>query len=63
MILPPDDNLVAIEDACPNCGQRHIDRLIWTDDGEQVRCAGCSTVYTPPNRRPEGGDAHAAPTQ
>ncbi|MCL4199369.1 MAG: hypothetical protein KJZ69_17900 [Phycisphaerales bacterium] len=59
----PNDHLVEPEDACPTCGQRCIDRLIWIDDGEQVRCAACSTIYTPPNRRLEGGDPDAAPTQ
>lgn len=59
MIAEPDDNLVAIGDACPNCGERHVDNLIWIDDGERVRCARCATVYTPPALRREGGDEHA----
>ncbi len=59
----PNDHLVEPEDACPRCDERCVDNLIWIDDGEQVRCAACSTIYTPPNRRLEGGDAHAAPTQ
>ncbi len=64
MICQRNDDLVDPEDACPTCGQRCIDRLIWIDDGEQVRCAACSTIYAPPSRRPaEGGDPHAATTQ
>ena len=63
MIAQPNDNLVAIEDACPRCGERHVDLLVWIEDGQRVRCATCLNIYTPPNRRPEGGDAHAAPTQ
>lgn len=61
MIAQQDDNLVDREDACPRCGQRHVDRLIWIDDGEQVRCANCSTTYTPPALRREGGDPHDQP--
>ncbi|MCC6906692.1 MAG: hypothetical protein IT430_02010 [Phycisphaerales bacterium] len=63
MTTPPDDNLVAIEDACSRCGERHIDLLVWIEDGQRVRCATCLNIYTPPARRLEGGDAHAAPTQ
>ena len=58
-----DDHLVAIEDACPRCGERCVDRLVWIDDGQRVRCATCLNVYTPPALRKEGGDDHAAATQ
>ncbi len=63
MICECDENLVEPEDACPRCAERCIDRLVWIEDGQRVRCTRCMFVYTPPNRRPEGGDAHAAPTQ
>ncbi|MCL4199668.1 MAG: hypothetical protein KJZ69_19395 [Phycisphaerales bacterium] len=63
MTTLPDENLVAIEDACPRCAERCIDRLVWIEGGQRVRCATCLNVYTPPNRRAEGGDAHAATTQ
>ncbi len=60
---PPSDHLVAIEDACPRCAERCVDRLVWIEDGQRVRCATCLNVYTPPRTKQEGGDDHAAPTQ
>jgi len=63
MNCQPNDDLVEADDACPRCGDRHVDRLVWIEDGARVRCATCLNVYVPPARRPEGGDAHAAATQ
>ena len=40
------EDLVQLEDACPLCGERNIDRLIWLDD-ENVECQMCGTVYRP----------------
>lgn len=40
-------NRVAPAEACPNCGERDADRLIWQEDHETVRCAGCGTIYAP----------------
>lgn len=37
---------VQTEDACPNCGERDCDRLVWLDD-ERVQCQVCQTVYQP----------------
>jgi len=37
------NNLVLPTDACPNCGERDVDRLIWDD--EVVTCATCGVVY------------------
>jgi hypothetical protein len=37
---------VAADDACPNCGEDHSDRLIWLDD-DRVHCFICGTVYQP----------------
>jgi len=37
---------VAAEDACPNCGERDCDQLVWLDD-ERVECQRCKTVYRP----------------
>ncbi len=37
---------VAPEDACPNCGERECDELVWLDD-ERVECQRCRTVYRP----------------
>ncbi len=44
---PPLANYLAPTEACPNCGERNADRLIWQDDDETVRCAGCGTTYRP----------------
>ena len=41
-----DDNLVRPDDACPGCGERDADRLVWLDD-DRVECQGCKTVYEP----------------
>jgi Zn ribbon nucleic-acid-binding protein len=43
-------NLAAIADACPNCGERDHDRLVWIDD-ETVRCTMCGTQYHPRDDR------------
>ncbi len=44
---PPLANNVANTEACPNCGERNADRLVWQDDDETVRCAACGTTYRP----------------
>lgn len=49
MHASPNDNLVAPEDACPLCGERDADRLVWQDD-ERVECQMCGTVYEPGRR-------------
>jgi len=33
---------------CPQCGERCLDKLVWQDDGETVRCTTCGKQYTPP---------------
>jgi hypothetical protein len=38
---------VAETDACPRCGERHQDNLVWQDDGK-VKCTNCGTLYEPP---------------
>ncbi|MBK9128196.1 MAG: hypothetical protein IPM13_10395 [Phycisphaerales bacterium] len=38
---------VAPEDACPNCGERRQDKLVWTADGDAVRCQTCKHVLQP----------------
>ena len=43
---PPLATLVASEFACPHCGERRDDHLVWHDD-EFVRCSGCGTEYVP----------------
>jgi hypothetical protein len=41
------DDEVAEGNACPRCGERRQDELIWQDDGK-VKCTNCGTVYAPP---------------
>ena len=38
---------VAEADACPRCGERNQDNLVWQDDGK-VKCTKCGTIYEPP---------------
>lgn len=45
---------VGIEEACPTCGERECDRLVWIDD-DQVQCQRCKTIYSPLGDR--GGPA------
>ena len=34
--------------ACPNCGERRMDWLVWQEpDYETVRCSTCGHEYTP----------------
>lgn len=40
----------APEDACPNCGERESDELVWLDD-ERVQCQKCGTTYQPGGKR------------
>lgn len=39
-----DANKVDPQHACPLCGERRTDQLVWIDD-ERVRCLSCGTVY------------------
>jgi hypothetical protein len=41
------DDDVAEADACPRCGERNQDNLVWQDDGK-VKCTNCGTLYEPP---------------
>lgn len=43
---PPVANHVASSVACPNCGERNADRLVWQDD-ETVLCHVCGNAYCP----------------
>ena len=45
-IDPPDTTLVDPSSACPDCGERRVDILVWQED-ESVRCARCRTTYIP----------------
>ena len=39
--------LVDAASACPRCGERHQDNLVWQKDGK-VKCTNCGTQYEPP---------------
>lgn len=61
-----DSNLVGEESACPKCGNRDADLLVWDEEfGEFVTCSLCQTQYGPdgkpyvPVLEPEdGGEPH-----
>jgi hypothetical protein len=41
-------DLVPASGACPNCGERHTDRLVWmNDEDEQVECQECFCIFSP----------------
>jgi DNA-directed RNA polymerase subunit RPC12/RpoP len=42
-----DEGLVREKDACPGCGERRADELVWVDEGESVECQTCGTRYVP----------------
>lgn len=33
--------------ACPCCGERNMDRLVWSRDLEHVECITCGAWYDP----------------
>lgn len=41
-----DGDLVPPGSACPDCGERNMDQLIWIGD-DRVACQSCRTVYDP----------------
>ncbi|MCK6466345.1 MAG: hypothetical protein L6Q93_16070 [Phycisphaerae bacterium] len=43
---PTDDGLVDADDACPHCGERRQDALVWNDDARLI-CSTCRLVYDP----------------
>jgi len=49
MIASADDSMVSPDDACPNCGERDADMLVWLDapHEERVERQRCKTVYAP----------------
>lgn len=52
---------VAIEDACPNCGERRQDQLVWFDNADQVQCESCDYVYAPPRAAETAGEPRSSP--
>ena len=45
-----DDEVVAEQDACPKCGERRLDNLVWQKDEKHVRCTTCGKRYAPPSK-------------
>jgi rubredoxin len=43
---PPVRDEVDAAFACPECGERHPDRLVWGDE-DLVRCASCGITFDP----------------
>jgi len=39
--------LAAPQDACPECGERDKDNLLWLCGGEELLCASCGATYRP----------------
>ena len=52
-----DTNRVSPNAACPICGERDIDRLVWVDD-DWVRCTTCGIQYDPLAGHTRKGPAH-----
>jgi len=50
------DDEVAEADACPGCGERNVDNLVWQGDGT-VKCTTCGKQYAPPTKPAQGGSA------
>ena len=40
------EELVEASYACPRCGERRADWLVWVND-EQVECVTCKNVFEP----------------
>lgn len=51
--MDDNDNHVDPIFACPTCGERDADRLVWIDD-DRVECQACGTIYEPGAAK--GGD-------
>ena len=51
-------NVVAPEDACPRCGERNADRLVWQQRPHEgvVRCVSCGALYEPKGAGGPSGD-------
>ena len=44
----PDEPQVDARDACPNCGERRQDQLVWVENSSvanEVECGSCGMVY------------------
>jgi len=49
------------EDACPNCGERRQDLLVWFENADQVGCEACGHVYAPPRAAKSAGELRSEP--
>ncbi|MEW4530609.1 hypothetical protein [Maioricimonas sp. JC845] len=54
---PPVAESVTTSFACPDCGERHSDRLVWITDefpgaDKFVRCDACGTIFDPTEGNP-----------
>ena len=45
-VKPKESNFVEEAHACPRCGERDADRLVWQDE-ELVRCESCGRSCEP----------------
>lgn len=45
-----DESSLVDEDACPRCGERNQDSLVWQDDAT-IHCTNCGTRYDPDARQ------------
>ena len=42
------NELVLLRNACPGCGERRMDWLVWQEpDWDTVKCAACGHTYAP----------------
>ena len=53
-----NDAKISPDAACPVCGERDTDRLVWIDD-DIVCCTMCGTEYDP--SKPRNGGSHVEP--
>ncbi len=49
------------EDACPNCGERRQDLLVWFENADQVQCESCGHVYAPRRAAKTAGEPRSEP--
>ena len=42
-----DREKVMWEWRCRNCDEQHIDKLVWSEDGDYVECQTCGAKYRP----------------
>ena len=59
MIANASDECVEQGFACPHCGERRMDLLVWVED-DCVECETCGHHYDPAG---EGGDGHDPATR